>query len=46
MEGIDHVESDGVENYGNERKFQLQYVDMGKIKGYLQGYATWCRSSK
>ena len=46
MEGVGHTESDGAKNYGNERKFQLQYAKVGQIKGDLQGYAAWCRSSK
>jgi hypothetical protein len=40
------MESDGAERYGNEGNFQLQYVEVGQIKGYLHGYAAWCRSSK
>jgi hypothetical protein len=35
MEGIGHIESDGAESYGNKRNFQLQYVEVGQIKGYL-----------
>jgi hypothetical protein len=46
MEGIGHAESDGAENYGNERKFKLRYAKVGQIKGDLQGYVASCISSK
>jgi hypothetical protein len=46
MEGVGHAESDGAENYGSEMKFKLRYVEVGQIKGYLQGYVAWCRSMK
>jgi hypothetical protein len=35
VEGVGHAGSDGVENYENERKFQLQYAKVGQIKGDL-----------
>jgi hypothetical protein len=46
MEGVGHAKNDGAENYGNERKFQLQCAKVVQIKGDLQGYEAWCRSSK
>jgi hypothetical protein len=33
VEGVRRAKSDGDENYGNERKFQLQYAKLGHIKG-------------
>jgi hypothetical protein len=46
VEGIGHAESDGIENYGNERNFHIQYAKVGYIKGDLQGSVAWCRSLK
>jgi hypothetical protein len=45
VEGVGHAESDGAENYGKEREFQLRYAKVGQIREDMQGYAAWCRSS-
>jgi hypothetical protein len=46
VEGVGHVESDGAENSGNERKFHLGFAKVGQMREDLQRYAAWCRSSQ
>jgi hypothetical protein len=41
VEGVGQDENDGAENYGNERNFHLRFANVGQMREYLHGYASW-----